>query len=372
MKESLLMIPGPCAVSEEVLKAMSQPLVPHYGEDWVREYNDTRDALKPLFGTKEDIFLTVGSGHAGIETAVNTLAGRGEKILVVENGFFGERIAIISQCYGIETVTLKEEWGTPVDPNKVEDVLKKDDKIKAVAVVHGETSTGVLNPVQAIGEITRRFGLPLFVDAVCSIGGTEFHMDEWGVDIGVTASQKGLSAPPGLAIIAVSEKMREFLTARKYSAVGWYLNLNIWREFEENQKEFQPYGITMAVNLVRALKVSLDQIHVEGLAQRFGRHADISKRLRVGLAVMGVESFGCGAPLPLVTAVKCPPGVKSAEIVSYMRKEYQIYISQGLGAYRDNTFRVGHMGLAADTKAVDSFLTAMQTFLKQHKIKCET
>lgn len=367
MKKPLLMIPGPCTVNEEVLAEMSRPLVPHYGEEWVREYNETRNALKPLLGTKEGIYLTVGSGHAGVEVAVNGLAGAGEKLLVVDNGFFGARIAWIAQNYGIETVLVKEEWGRPVDPAAVEMVLERERDIKAVAVVHGETSTGVLNPVKEIGEVTQKYGVPLFVDAICSIGATEFFMDEWGVDVCVTASQKGLSAPPGLAIIAVSEKAWQVIADKKSSPVGWYLNLKVWREFEQKQRDFQPYGITMAVNNVRALKVSLNQIYQEGLEQRYHRHREISRRLREGLASMGLEPLATGDPLPLVTAVKCPPGVKSGEIVSFLKEKHDIYISGGLGAYKESTFRVGHMGPGANREAVECFLGAVEDFLNQSK-----
>ncbi|AOQ25117.1 Serine-pyruvate aminotransferase [Moorella thermoacetica] len=367
MKKPLLMIPGPCALTEEVQAAMSQPLVPHYGEEWVREYNETRNNLKPLLGTKEKVYLTVGSGHAGVEAAVNALAGCGEKMLVVDNGFFGERIACIAQSYGIKVVLIKEEWGKPVDPALVEKVLEDERDVRALAVVHGETSTGVVNPIKEIGEITCRWGIPLFVDAVCSVGGMEFLMDEWGVDVCVTASQKGLAAPPGLAIIALSERAQGFLAARKSPRVGWYLNLQVWQEFEEKQGHFQPYGITMAVNNVRALKVSLDQIHQEGLKQRFHRHEQVARRIREGVTALGLETLAQGEPLPLVTAVKCPPGVKAEKIVCFLKEKHDIYISGGLGPHKEDTFRVGHMGAMATLEVAESFLEALGDFLKQHR-----
>ncbi|GFN24267.1 pyridoxal-phosphate-dependent aminotransferase family protein [Thermanaeromonas sp. C210] len=364
MEKPLLMIPGPCALTQEVRAAMSQPIVPHYGEEWVREYNETRDSLKPLLGTKGKVYLTVGSGHAGVEAAVNTLAAPGERIAVVDNGFFGERIAWIAETYGIGVVRVKGEWGQPVDPALVDKVLKEERDVKAVAVVHGETSTGVVNPVKEIGEITSRRSVLLFVDAVCSVGGMEFLMDDWGVDVCVTASQKGLSAPPGLAVIAVSQKAQEFLVARQSPPVGWYLNLRVWQEFEKKQGRFQPYGITMAVNTVRALKVSLDQMYQEGLKQRFRRHEEVARHIREGVAVLGLETLAQGEPLPLVTAVKCPPDVKAEDIVSFLKEKHGIYISGGLGPHKEDTFRVGHMGATATLEAAESFLEALGDFLR--------
>ncbi len=367
MKNPLLMIPGPCALTREVQEAMAGPLVPHYGEEWVREYNETRESLKPVLGTKGKVYLTVGSGHAGVEAAVNILAAPGERIAVVDNGFFGERIAWIAETYGIGVVRIKGEWGKPADPALVEKVLKEERDIKAVAVVHGETSTGAVNPVKEIGEIAGRRNVLLFVDAVCSVGGMEFLMDDWGVDVCVTASQKGLSAPPGLAIIALSAQAQDFLEARPCPPVGWYLNLRIWQEFEEKQGRFQPYGITMPVNNVRALKVSLEQIYQEGLERRFQRHKQVARRIREGIYALGLETLAQGEPLPLVTAVKCPPGVKAGEIVSFLKEKHGIYISGGLGAHKEDTFRVGHMGVTATAEAAEVFLEALGDFVGQRR-----
>lgn len=189
-------------------------------------------------------------------------------------------------------------------------------------------------------------------------------MDEWGVDVCVTASQKGLAAPPGLAIVSVSKKGWQAISERKSPPVGWYLNLLIWREFAETQKDYQPYGITMTVNNVKALKVSLNQIHQEGLPERYQRHNEISQLLREGLQSLGLETLAKGAPLPLVTAVKCPVGISSQEVVSFLKEKYAIHIGGGLGEYKESIFRIGHMGLGANKEAIERVLAALADFFK--------
>ncbi|MEW6660862.1 MAG: pyridoxal-phosphate-dependent aminotransferase family protein [Bacillota bacterium] len=365
MQEQLLMIPGPCALDPEVLKEMSRPLVPHYGEDWAKLYNSVREALKPLLGTKQEVFMTVGSGHSAVETAVNGLAGAGEKILVVENGIFGHKIAWIAKTLGIDPVVVQEDWGKSADPGKVEAALQEHGDVVAVAMVHGETSTGVVNPVAAVGRIAKKHGLPFFVDAVCSVGAMEFKMDEWGVDVVVTASQKGLSAPPGLAILCLSEKGWARVRREAHRPVGWYLNLNIWREYNDTQRDYQPYGITMTVNNVRALKASLHQIYQEGFERRFARHREVMAYLREGLKSLGLEPWATGEPLPLVTAVKCPPGIATKQIVDNLINEYGIWIGSGLGEYKNSVFRIGHMGRSANQEAVDRLLAALRGTLEK-------
>lgn len=366
MKKQLLMIPGPCPLSEEILVAMSRPMVPHYGAEWAQEFNKVRDDLKPLFGTKEEVYILVGSGYLAVEAGVNALAGPGDRILVVTNGFFGDQIAMLAQQYGIEPVLLKEEWGQPIDPTAVETALK-DKKIKAVAVVHGDTSVGILNPVKEIGSITKRLGIPLFVDAVCSIGGTEVLMDEWGIDICATASQKGLSAPPGLAIISVSKRAWEVIESRETSPMGWYLNLKNWRDMVEENRGYHPHLTTMAVNNIWALQTSLKQFYEEGIPQRFQRHRKLSRYLNEGLRGLGLEILATGEPLPLVTAVKCPNRLKSSEIISYLKEKHNILITGGLGIYKDSIFRIGLMGNSARKEAIDDVLDALRDFMEHQK-----
>lgn len=365
MQEQLLMIPGPCALDPEVLKEMSRPLIPHYGEDWAKVYNSVRDDLKPLLGTKQDVFMNVGSGHSAVETAINGLAGAGEKILVVENGIFGYKIAWIARNLGIEPVVVQEDWGKSADPARIEAALQEHREVVAVAMVHGETSTGIVNPVAEVGQIAQKHGLPFFVDAVCSVGAMEFEMDKWGVDVVVTASQKGLSAPPGLAILCLSEKGWARVRRETNRPVGWYLNLNIWREYSDSQRDYQPYGITMTVNNVRALKVSLQQIYQEGMEKRFARHREVMAYLKDGLESLGLEPWATGEPLPLVTAVKCPAGIATKQIVDSLIKDYGIWIGSGLGEYKQTVFRIGHMGASAKKEAIDRLILALQGTLKK-------
>ncbi len=365
MEKKLLMIPGPIEIAPDVLNEMNVPMEPHYGVKWTNFYYDTIERVKKIIGTESDTFLHVGSGHAAIDAVIGSIVEEGEKVLVLSNGFFGERIAEIVESFRGTAVQFKTDWGKALSPSDIDDYLNDNhEKFSKVMVVHHDTSTGVRNPVKEIARVVKKYGLLLFVDAVCSIGVTEFKMDEWGIDACITASQKGLGAPPGLAIISVNDKAWEVIENRKQKPTGWYLNLATMREFAEKQKEWQPYGITMAVNNVKALNKALRNIEEEGLESRIERHDNIGRYFRNGIRALGLETGASEEDAANnVTVIFNPEGMGSQELIDILEQEYQIMIANGLGVYAGKAFRVGHMNLGASKNSVVPVINALDEII---------
>ncbi|MCS6903591.1 MAG: aminotransferase class V-fold PLP-dependent enzyme, partial [Candidatus Bipolaricaulota bacterium] len=230
MKRYRLRIPGPVEIASETLAEMAAPLTAHYGSEWVELYTETLELCKRIWRTERGTaFLMPGPGSAGMEAAILSLSGEERKFLMLTNGFFGDRWVRVTQSYGIPLAILEGEWGRALDPDAVEQALKRDRAIRVVVLVHGETSTGVLNPLREIAAVCRRYEAILIVDTVATLGGEEIAFDEWGIGIGVSASQKCLGCPPGLAPIAISPEAWALIERGRVP--GWYLNLRTWKEY---------------------------------------------------------------------------------------------------------------------------------------------
>ncbi|MFZ5924580.1 MAG: pyridoxal-phosphate-dependent aminotransferase family protein [Bacillota bacterium] len=360
-----LMIPGPVAVDGEVLLEMASPVVAHYGADWVELYLETIDLAKQIFQTRSDLFINVGSGHSGVEAAMCSLLEPGEGAIVVETGHFGRRIAELAASHQAEVHLIEVEWGKTVEPEQVERALASHPTVKVVALVHNETSTGLANPVREIAKICRERDALLAVDAVSSIGGMDLRVDEWGVDVCIAASQKCLEAPPGLALVSVSDRAWGHMRARKKPVHGWYLNLLKWKDAAEVGKHFQPYFITMAVNNVLALRKSMERILHEGLQPRFTRHKTVGQAFREGVRNLGLQVMGKDDEASGILTVFLPPeGREDTEFVSFLCRNYGIQVAGGLSKLAGKTIRVGHMGPGAKMTRVVPVLYGLEQWLK--------
>jgi alanine-glyoxylate transaminase/serine-glyoxylate transaminase/serine-pyruvate transaminase len=358
-----LMIPGPIQPEDEVLEEMGNPVLPHYGPAFRDFYNETTGLLKKVFNTSGDVFIFVGSGSAAIDACVGSLVPSGGKILVGINGFFGERLKAIAENYNLEVLPVTAEWGQPLRSEDFETALKKHAGVKAVAAVHLETSTTIINPAEEIGYITRKHGLPFILDTVSSLGGLPVRMDEWGVDLCASASQKCLGAPPGLAPVAVGERGWEAINRNPKVGHGWYLNLNIWRQFAHDWADWHPFPITMATNNVAALRVSLDGLMREGIEARQKRYLNLALRLRTGIRRMGMTPFTPDEMMaPVITAAKGPKGIPTGLIVEYMSDVHHIKIAGGLGVLKDKIFRIGHMSPSVSETDIDEVINALEAF----------
>ncbi|WP_162991221.1 pyridoxal-phosphate-dependent aminotransferase family protein [Biomaibacter acetigenes] len=364
--EKILMIPGPCDVEQDVLLEMSRQVVCHYGTEWTNFYNQTCDLVKELLNVAGDVFIVNGSGHLALESMVLALGERNDEIGIVDNGNFSHRMIEILDTYGIKPKVLEIEWGKIVTPEQVDEFLTKNPTVKSLALVHSETSTGVLNPIEEIGRITKKRGIIFAVDAVSSAGIVPIDMESDGIDLCATASQKGIGAPPGLAIVAASEKGLDFIRKRKKPIPGWYASLSIWDKFRREQASFQPYSITMAVNLVFSLNKCLKAIKEEGIAQRYKRHNDIASMLRMGLKELGLNIFCKEAEAtPAITVVEIPEEIGTINLINHLKNKYDILIANGLGKLKGRVVRIGHMGKNARLVNIMALLRGIEEFLVQ-------
>ena len=360
-----LMIPGPVDVEDDVLQALAQQVRPHYGDAWLEIYGEVIEHLRQIFGTQNDLFLMGGPGTAALDAALGSLLRTGDKVLVARNGFFGNRLVAIARAYGLDVRQVSAPLGQPVDPQAVRQALSEEPAIGALAFVHLETSTAVLNPVQAIAAAAREFEVPVVVDAVSSLGGVPLPVDEWGIDICVSVINKCLACPSGVAPISISPRAWEQVARKGERAHGWYLNLGIWKEYAESWSSWHPYPTTLPTNIIYGLLVQLRRIVDSGLEAHYQRFCDAAQTVRSGLDHLGFEFFtpeSCTSPL--LTAVRGLPGMDVEDLRRYLVDEWQIMVSGGLGELRGKLFRVGHVGKASSPEYVNRFLEGMEAYLR--------
>ena len=360
-----LMVPGPVTVEDDVLHEMGSPVQVHYGPEWTAIYKETTALLQQVFQTRADVHILVGSGSAGLDAAVGSMTAPGDTVLIGCNGFFGQRLVAIGQDYGLNVVPVEAPFGRPLEPSAFDRALAQHRDAAAVVVVHLETSTTVLNPVQEIAAVAHDYEVPVLVDAVSSLGGVPLAMDDWGIDICMTASQKCLGAPPGLAPVAVSPRAWAIMDRKPQRSHGWYLNLQTWRHYATEWNDWHPYPVTMATNNVLALRAGLQSLVADGLDRRFQRYRDLARRLRDGLRRLGLELFTAeDQTAPILTGVRSPDGIPSSQIVNYLYEEHDIKISGGIGdELKDKIFRIGHMGAAITEADIDAVLEGLAAFL---------
>jgi alanine-glyoxylate transaminase/serine-glyoxylate transaminase/serine-pyruvate transaminase len=280
------------------------------------------------------------------------------------NGWFGERLVAIAQAYGLEVIQVTAPWGRPLDPADFRKAFDAHPQARLAAVVHLETSTTIVNPIEEIGPLAARQGRVLLVDAVSSLGGIPLRMDDWGIGLCASASQKGLGAPPGLATVAVSPAAWELIDRNPDKGHGWYLNLRVWRQFATDWAGWHPYPITMATNNVMALRAGLQGLLAEGIESRMKRYRGLAMRLRQGLRKIGMQPYTPDELMaPVLTAAFGPPGVATGEIVDYMAEVHHTKIAGGLGdQLKDKVFRIGHMSPTVGEADIDQIVEQLAAF----------
>ena len=362
--EVLLMGPGPSCVSEEVYKALSCNSLGHMDYYFIQIMDECKKLLQKLVRTNNRLTLPVsGTGSAGMETCFVNLIERGDRVLILINGVFGKRMADVAGRLGGKIDILEFEWGTPVEPDRVAEQLTHQ-TYKIVAVVHAETSTGVRNPVEAIGPMVREHGALYLVDAVTSLGGTPVEADLWGVDALYSGTQKCLSCPPGLSPVTFSEHAVQTISKRSSKVPNWYLDMNMVIQYWEGNKRV--YHHTAPINMLYAFYQALLLIFEEGVEQVFERHLKEHRRLVAGLESMGLEMLVSSEDrLPMLNSVKVPKNVDEAAVRSALRKDHLIEIGGGLGPLAGQIWRIGLMGHTARKENVERFLLALKTILKR-------
>ncbi|GAB4306591.1 MAG: alanine--glyoxylate aminotransferase family protein [Methanobacteriaceae archaeon] len=341
MHETLLMIPGPTRVAPRVLKAMSENVVNHRSAIFGKILTETNEMMSDVFKTDNQSYILTGSGTAAMEAAIANILEKDDKILTVVGGKFGQRFMQITESYGGKTVDLEVEWGTAVKPDDIGYILEENEDIKAVTVVHNETSTGVASPIKEIGKVLSDYDALYIVDTVSSLGGDEVDVDGFGIDICVTGSQKCLAAPPGLAAITLSDDAWKVVD--KTESNTYYLNLKKYRKSGESEPPETPY--TPSVSLMYALHEALTVIMEEGLLNRIRRHQLAAQATRNAIKALNLELFPKEeVSSTTVTAIKMPEGLTDRELRGTMRNKYHVELAGGQDHLKGNVFRIGHMG----------------------------
>ncbi len=360
-----LFTPGPGDVDEDVLDAMALPVLRHYGPEWMEIYNETLSLLRGIFKTKNDIYLVPGPGSALLDMAIGSLLSPGQKIIVGQNGFFGERLQIIAEGYGLTPIPFSAPLGKPLDPNVLRELVAKNPNVNAIALVHHETGTTVMNPLYEIANIARESGMALIVDAVSSMGGVKIPVDDWGIDICVTTPNKCLEALPGLGIISISARAWDMVDNHTDHGHGWYLNLKTWRKYAQEWGSWHPSPVTLPTNIILAMRTSLRNIMKVGLDAHYAKYRHASQAVRIGLGNVGFEMF---VPqeyaAPIVTGVNARAEFEVAELLDWLASQRGIAVGGGLGELSGKMFRIGHLGKAATREYLIDFLFSVEEFLR--------
>lgn len=355
----LLMAPGPSPVADNVYAAMTKPVLGHMDAHFSKVLEALKEQLQAAFRTKNAMTFTIsGTGSAGMETCFVNLVEPGDHVLVLQNGVFCGRMTEVASRLGAQVDTLDFEWGTPVTVDKVAEQLNKK-KYQLVAMVHAETSTGVNNPIEAVGKLVKAHGALYLVDTVAGLGGVEVAVDDWNIDACYTGSQKCLSCPPGLAPATFSEAAMTKVRNRKTKVPNWYLDLLLLEKYWNGQPRV--YHHTPAISTYYALHQALDNLLTEGLSAAIARHMDMHKYLVSELEKLGFSmSAEASGRAPQVNLVACPAGVNEAELRKRLRSEHHIEIAGGLGVLAGKVVRVGVMGEGARPEPIDRLLTAIK------------
>ncbi len=357
----LLMGPGPSNTHPRVLAAMSQPMIGYLDPVFLELMDETMALLRGVFGTQNQLTFPVSAtGSAGMEATLCNLIEPGDEIIVCVNGFFGTRMAdIVKRCRGNLHV-VEGNWGSIIDPEDVENKLKAVNA-KMVCIVHAETSTGVLQPLDEISALAKRYDALLLVDCVTSLGGVPVNLDASGIDVAYSCSQKCLSCPPGLSPVSFSDRAVEIVHERKTEVQSWYLDI---RMISNYWGEERVYHHTAPISMNYAINEALKLVYEEGLTQRYHRHQLHSQALAVGLESIGVKRVAQeGARAPMLTSVSIPEGVDDATTRRRLLNEYKIEIGGGLGTFKGKAWRIGLMGESCRKESVIRLLSALGALL---------
>jgi len=364
---SLLMIPGPIEFDPAVLAAMGAPTTGHLAPSFIEAFGQALERTRTLFQCKDgQPFVLAGTGTLGMDTACANLVEPGDTALVVNTGYFGDRIGSILERYGAQVTHVRPAAGAHPSLEEVEKALKAG-TYRVMTITHVDTSTGVLADIKNLAALGRRYGALVIVDGVCSVAGENLNMDAWGVDVAFTASQQAVGVPPGLALLVASPKALAAFSARKTPVGSYYADWTNWLPvMQAYEARKSAYFGTPAVNLVFALNVSLGQILQEGLEARFSRHIRISRAIKAGISALGMGQVPLTDDIAAhtMTAPRYPAGISGADLLPAVTKA-GVTLAGGLHPdIKNEYFRIGHMGavtqgdVLATLGAIESGLAA--------------
>ena len=362
----LLLGPGPSNAHPEVLKALSLNPIGHLDEAYLELMLDVQKLLRYAWQSDNRMTLPMsGTGSAAMEASIANFIEPGEKILIAKKGYFGNRLVDMASRYKANVIVMEKEWGDSFSLEEIEFQIETN-KPSIFAIVHAETSTGVLQPLSGIGDICRKNNCLFLVDAVTSLGALKLFVDDWKIDLAYSCSQKGLSCPPGLSPFTMNKRAEQKLNDRKSKVPNWYLDLSLLNKYWGSDRV---YHHTAPVNMNFALREGLRIIAKEGLENIWNRHNKNAVKLWKGLTSLGMElHVRDDIRLPTLTTVKIPPGVDGDLFRNHLLKEFGIEIGNGLGSLTGKVWRIGLMGFNSSEENVDRLLNLFDTELKKFSI----
>ena len=342
-----LRIPGPTPLPERVVRAMNRPMIDHRGPEFAAILGEITAGAKRVFKTSHDLLLLTCSGTGGLESAVANLISPGDEVVVALCGNFGERFAALAAAYGADVTRLEFEWGQPVDPADLEVVLRRHPNAQVVLLTHNETSTGLTNPLRELARVATDAGRIVVVDGVSSISSIAIETDAWGIDVAVSGSQKGWMAPPGLALVSVSE--RAWAQQAKARSPRFYFDWSEARTWAE--KGMTPF--TPAVPVAFAMQEGLKMLEEEGLDNVYERHARLARATQAGLQALGFQLFAReGYRSSTVTSALPPPGLDVNALRKVIDTRHGVVVAGGQGKMTGKMIRVGHLGAVSEGDVV--------------------
>lgn len=356
----LLLGPGPSLVHPRVLHALSAPLIGHLDPAFLNVMDEIQTLLRGVFQTNNRFTIAVsGTGSAGMEASIVNVIEPGDAVIVGLNGVFGTRLASVVERCGGKAIRVEAPWGTCIDPAAVEQALRRSGPVKAVAIVHAETSTGAWQPLDSIAELCRQHDALFIVDAVTSLGGVPVEVDRIGIDVCYSGTQKCLSCPPGLAPFTMSERALAIMKQRRTPCQSWYLDMGLIADYWAEGT--RAYHHTAPVSMLYALREALRLVEEEGLPARFRRHQINSDALLAGLEELGLIPLPpAGRRLPMLNCVAVPSHIPEAEVRARLLTEYEIEIGGGLGPLKGHVWRIGLMGESSTEANVLTLLNALE------------
>ena len=357
-----LMGPGPLDIHPRVYRALTSPVIGHMDPAYFKILDQIGEGLRQVFQTQNEVtHATPGTGTSGMEACVANLMEPGDPVLVCVHGYFGDRVRQMAERQEAEVTVIEGEWGKPIDPQKVADALKEK-AYKVITLVHAETSTGVLQPMNDIVRLAKEHGVMILLDTVTSLGGVELKIDEWGIDAAYSCSQKCIGAPPGLAPVTFSDRAVEAAKARKHPIRSWYLDITLLEKYWGSTPRV--YHHTSSSTLNYAILEALLLIEEEGLQNRFERHIRNHQALVAGVEAMGLNMLvEPEYRLPTLNTISAPEGIDEAKVRSYLLETFNLEIGAGLGALAGKVWRVGLMGYSSSAENVLFFLSAISRAL---------
>lgn len=359
MEKKYLFSPGPTMLPPEVLLKMAEPIMHHREREFEKIFAEIREGLKYLFQTKNEVLIFTSSGTGAMEGAVSNILSKGDKALVIRGGKFGERWGEICKAYGIEFIPIDVDWGKAVDPKQIQKALESNPSIRAVYTQASETSTGVKHPIREMAEIIKKYEeTVIVVDAITGIGVFNIPMDEWGIDVLISGSQKALMLPPGLAFAALSDKAWKFV--ERSNLPKYYFNFK--KELKSSQKNQSSY--TPAISLFIGLRETLHMIRKEGLEGLFRRHEKLAAATRAAVKALGLGLYAPDSPSNAVTSVKIPEGIDGERLKDLFFEKFGITVAEGQDQAKGKIIRIAHLGYYERLDMV-MVISALEMLLKE-------